>query len=227
MDRRPDSRSAPNDDVLCALPEEMPVVEAIELHERLRKGSGVAVDLCLLNRAVDEPVTASHRRLMSAMTESEHAEAVAQRLGGSPRPLEAGIDLQAHLYDTTTRYLRQLRTKLSMPVIPVPFIVDRTGLTTTRAVADALSGRLGVSAGEAPTSPSAAAAPGASRPGLAAASASLDVVICCGSGGVGKTTVSAALGMAIAAAEDKRVLVLTVDPARRLCHRAGHQGHRR
>ena len=50
------------------------------------------------------------------------------------------------------------------------------------------------------------------------------MVICCGSGGVGKTTVSAALGMAIAAAEDKRVLVLTVDPARRLATALGIKG---
>ena len=49
--------------------------------------------------------------------------------------------------------------------------------------------------------------------GLGRRLASLEVVICSGSGGVGKTTVSAALGIAIAAAEDKRVLVLTVDPA--------------
>jgi anion-transporting ArsA/GET3 family ATPase len=53
---------------------------------------------------------------------------------------------------------------------------------------------------------------------------SLEVVICCGSGGVGKTTVSAALAMAIAAAEDKRVLVLTVDPARRLATALGIKG---
>jgi len=128
--------------VLCALPEEMPVVEAIELNERLRNGSGVTVDMCVLNRAVDDPVTAAHRRLMSALIKPEHAEAVTQHLGGSPAPLEAGIDLQAHLYDTTARYMRQLRNRLPMPVIPVPFIVDRTGLTTTRAVADALSSRL-------------------------------------------------------------------------------------
>ena len=51
-----------------------------------------------------------------------------------------------------------------------------------------------------------------------------DVVICCGSGGVGKTTVSAALGMAIAASADKRVLVLTVDPARRLATALGIKG---
>jgi anion-transporting ArsA/GET3 family ATPase len=60
--------------------------------------------------------------------------------------------------------------------------------------------------------------------GLGERLGSLEVVICCGSGGVGKTTVSAALGMAIAAAEDKRVLVLTVDPARRLATALGIKG---
>jgi len=60
--------------------------------------------------------------------------------------------------------------------------------------------------------------------GLGRRLGSLDVVICCGSGGVGKTTISAALGMAIAAAEDKRVLVLTVDPARRLATALGIKG---
>lgn len=128
--------------VLTALPEEMPVVEAIELNERLRNGSGVAVDLCVLNRAVDEPVTAAHRRLMAGLIAPEHADAVSKHLCGSPAPIEAGLDLQEHLYETTTRYVRQLRSKLPMPVVPVPFIVDRTGLTTTRAVADALSARL-------------------------------------------------------------------------------------
>jgi anion-transporting ArsA/GET3 family ATPase len=128
--------------VLCALPEEMPATEAIELHERLRKGAGVAVDMCVLNRAVDEPVTAAHRRLMAALINPDHADAVAQHLGGSPAPLDAGLELQARLFDTTSRYMRLLRSKLPMPVVPVPFIVDRTGLTTTRAVADALKDRL-------------------------------------------------------------------------------------
>jgi len=50
---------------------------------------------------------------------------------------------------------------------------------------------------------------------------SLEVIICCGSGGVGKTTVSAALGLAMAQRSDRRVLVLTVDPARRLATALG------
>ena len=46
------------------------------------------------------------------------------------------------------------------------------------------------------------------------------VVVCTGSGGVGKTTVAAALGI-LAARQGKRVLVLTVDPARRLATSLG------
>jgi anion-transporting ArsA/GET3 family ATPase len=49
----------------------------------------------------------------------------------------------------------------------------------------------------------------------------LEVIVCCGSGGVGKTTVSAALGLAMAERSDRRVLVLTVDPARRLATALG------
>ena len=52
----------------------------------------------------------------------------------------------------------------------------------------------------------------------------LEVIVCAGSGGVGKTTISAALAMAIAAAKDKRVLVLTVDPAKRLATALGLSG---
>ena len=51
-----------------------------------------------------------------------------------------------------------------------------------------------------------------------------EVIVTCGSGGVGKTTVSAALGLAIVAAEERNVLVLTVDPARRLATALGLQG---
>ena len=128
--------------VLCALPEEMPVTEAIELHERLRKGSGVAVDLCILNRATTEPVTAAQRRFITALTDPEYEGAVAERLGGSPSVLEAAIDLEERLYETSTRYMRLLRSRLPMPVLALPAIVERPGLTTTRAVSEALGSRL-------------------------------------------------------------------------------------
>lgn len=46
------------------------------------------------------------------------------------------------------------------------------------------------------------------------------VVVCCGSGGVGKTTVSAALALRFAR-EGHKVAVLTIDPARRLADSLG------
>lgn len=49
------------------------------------------------------------------------------------------------------------------------------------------------------------------------------VLVCVGSGGVGKTTVAASLGV-LAAKEGKKVLVLTIDPARRLAQTLGIEG---
>ncbi len=46
------------------------------------------------------------------------------------------------------------------------------------------------------------------------------IVVCCGSGGVGKTTIAAALAIR-AAASGRRTLVLTIDPARRLANALG------
>ncbi|MGY1437107.1 ArsA family ATPase [Streptomyces reniochalinae] len=46
------------------------------------------------------------------------------------------------------------------------------------------------------------------------------IVVCCGSGGVGKTTTAAALGLR-AAERGRRTVVLTIDPARRLAQSMG------
>ena len=46
------------------------------------------------------------------------------------------------------------------------------------------------------------------------------IIVCCGSGGVGKTTTAAALGIRAAEA-GRKVVVLTMDPARRLAQALG------
>ena len=47
------------------------------------------------------------------------------------------------------------------------------------------------------------------------------VVVCCGSGGVGKTTTAAALALRAAEVHGRRTVVLTIDPARRLAQSLG------
>lgn len=55
---------------------------------------------------------------------------------------------------------------------------------------------------------------------LASVMARSSVIVCCGSGGVGKTTTAAALGVR-AAESGRRVVVVTIDPARRLADALG------
>jgi anion-transporting ArsA/GET3 family ATPase len=54
--------------------------------------------------------------------------------------------------------------------------------------------------------------------------ASREIVIACGSGGVGKTTTAAAAAAMAAVKQGGKVLVLTVDPARRLANALGLEG---
>ncbi len=60
-------------------------------------------------------------------------------------------------------------------------------------------------------------------PGLGEALQKARVLVCAGTGGVGKTTVSAALAIRAAQA-GRRTLVLTIDPARRLADALGLEG---
>jgi len=57
-------------------------------------------------------------------------------------------------------------------------------------------------------------------PGFGALVTGRSVIVCCGSGGAGKTTISAALGLA-GAEEGRKACVVTIDPARRLADALG------
>jgi anion-transporting ArsA/GET3 family ATPase len=89
------------------------------------------------------------------------------------------------------------------------------------------SGRSGRSsraddAGNAPAEPRAKPAPGTgTMDGLLATK---EIVIACGPGGVGKTTTAAAAGVMAAVRHGSKVLVLTIDPARRLADALGLDG---
>jgi len=60
--------------------------------------------------------------------------------------------------------------------------------------------------------------------GLDALLASREMILVTGSGGVGKTTIAAALGLAAVQRQQRKVLVVTVDPARRLATALGLDG---
>ena len=59
-----------------------------------------------------------------------------------------------------------------------------------------------------------------SSPDLSEVLDASNVIVCCGSGGVGKTTIAAVMGLE-AARRGRRVVVVTIDPARRLADALG------
>jgi anion-transporting ArsA/GET3 family ATPase len=126
--------------VVCALPEELPVQEAIELHDRLRAEAEVSVAACVLNRAFTESVPAAEKRLAEALASPAHADAVIKRLGGSPEPLLDAAELASQLHEKTVAYARALCSGVPVPMLTVPLHTSRPGLATTRLVAEDIGG---------------------------------------------------------------------------------------
>lgn len=125
---------------ICALPEEMPVVEAIELHDRAQAEAHVTVGACFLNGTFPVPVTARDTAAVEALV-ADHAEAAARRLGGQVGPVLEGAAIARRLHDGDRRHAGRLRARMHVPVLEVPRQVGTApGLETTRAVAAALVG---------------------------------------------------------------------------------------
>jgi anion-transporting ArsA/GET3 family ATPase len=122
--------------VLTALPEEMPVVETIELRREIAKQGTVHVALCVLNRMPPSPLPQAARRLLA-----ELATADAQVRARVPAVAHIGADLELgdRLYKAADAHARQLRAEIGVPVVDVPLVALRTGLATSRAVAAALA----------------------------------------------------------------------------------------
>ena len=124
---------------ICALPEEMPVVEALELHDRARRETQIRIGACFLNRTMPVSLTPRQRHVLELMGEPAHAEALGERLGGDVGAVVAGARLAQRLHDNGALHAKRLRAGMSAPVLEVPLQVEtRPGLATTRAVAASL-----------------------------------------------------------------------------------------
>ncbi len=124
---------------ICALPEEMPVVEALELAARARKETRMKVGACFLNRTIPVVLTPKQRKVLDKLSADAHAEALGEALGGDAAAVLQGARLATRLQDNGAAHARRLREGIGAPVLEVPLQVDaRPGLATTRAVAAAL-----------------------------------------------------------------------------------------
>ncbi len=124
--------------IITALAEEMPVVEAIELHDAARAAHHIAVAACFLNRTPPVRLHPRQRRLLTHMTDQMRAPAISQRLGGPIATVGAGVDLAGSVCLVADRQRLRLRHALDVGMVEVPLQVAKEGLSTSRAIATAI-----------------------------------------------------------------------------------------
>jgi len=207
--------------VLVTVPEEMSVAETLETIPALR-ASGVRLGAIVLNRVAPATLPRGVRRSLNTLDD----ERLAQVLAG------AGVAASAH--DAATLRAGALtaearrRTQLAFrdplaragPILLAPEMRGTSPIEVVRELAWSVAGPSGgepdrVPSDRGPASfPSRRAMPRTER-SLAPHLEDARIVVVCGAGGVGKTSVSAAVALHRAASGTETVL-LTVDPARRL-----------
>ncbi len=204
--------------VLVTLPEEMPVNEVVEAAYQLEDRVGVALGPVIVNAAYP-PVAgleASAADTLAAAGVELHPAAV--------DALEAARRFRTRRHELQEEQIRRLSEELPLPQLRVPFVF--AGAIGPREL-DTLERGAGRRHRGAPRSGVGGAVTTADGAAAAAAQATISevardrsIVICCGSGGVGKTTTSAAIALQ-AARLGRTACVVTIDPARRLANSLG------
>lgn len=204
---------------LVALPEEMVVNETLETHARFE-------DFGLLSRP---PVVFLNRATLPTLSDDERTlldRLEAQPLSARQAEFVAAGRWEDRLERETADALERLADL--QPVLVPPTSEGGRPIDVLRSVAVNLGRQVGVSRRQLPDLEGSSLLPteGAGRgepvstDDLHAWLAERELVVTVGSGGVGKTTTAAALGL-YAARTGRKVMVLTIDPARRLANSLG------
>ena len=206
--------------VLVALPEATPVNEVIETAYALEDEVGVQLGPIVLN-AVDELDT------LPSIEEIDDAfgDGSDDLDSETASWLRAAAAFRRSRLDMQDDEHRRLAAEVPLTVLTLPDLY-RAGLDASdvERLADRWAPHDPLdTAGGPPGSAGADSAPsvGIGEPhSIDAMIEHASVIVCCGSGGVGKTTTAAAIGLEAAAA-GRRVVVVTIDPARRLADALG------
>ena len=131
---------------IVATPEEMPVIETLELAARLRDETVVTLAAVVVNRVLPELFTRGEEKIFKALRRPDRTAALAAAVQGPVEPLLAGAELAVKLRRTRAEHLGELRRGLPQgtQLLYVPELFQRShGVRATRQIADALGAELG------------------------------------------------------------------------------------
>ncbi|MEZ5140128.1 MAG: ArsA family ATPase [Acidimicrobiales bacterium] len=201
--------------VIVSAPEEMPVAETIELADRLEAETEVDLAAVVVNRVLPELFTEREEALFEALRTPKRIDALTTAVGGDVTPVFDAAELAVTLRRTRAEHLATLRDGLD-PAIPLVYV--RTSVRPQPR-------RPGHPPGGRGCSPRALMAPQAPRPNGPARSSSCcaakEIVISCGSAAWARPRRRRPITAMAATHLGGKVLVLTVDPAKRLASALG------
>ena len=131
--------------VIVSAPEEMPVVETIELAERLNRETDVDLAAVVVNRVLPELFTEREEAVFDRLRTPERTTALSEALGGDVAPILDAADLAVTLRRTRAGHLSTLRAGLdpTLPLIFVPYLFTRShGARATHQVSEMLGEEL-------------------------------------------------------------------------------------
>ncbi len=124
-------------------PEEMPVVETIELIGKLRAESRTKAAAVIVNRSLPELFTQSEERVFGRIAEADAQDVIRSRLGVDPAPYFEAARLAVGLRRTASENLQRLRESVDLPIFYVPYIFSAGyGLRATKILSEALAEEL-------------------------------------------------------------------------------------
>ena len=133
--------------VIVSAPEEMPVVETLELTERIGLETNVDVAAVIVNRVLPELFTAAEEEIFDQLVEGPAHDALVDAVDGNVAPLLDGARLAVTLRRSRAGHLTRLRQELpeSLPMLYLPYLFTRAhGVRVTALIADALGEELSV-----------------------------------------------------------------------------------
>jgi anion-transporting ArsA/GET3 family ATPase len=130
---------------IVTTPEEMPVVETIELVDRLRREARAPLGAVVANRVLPELFTRADEETFASLRAEPVRDVLTARAGRGAANVIDAARLAVSFRRTAAEHLEHLRASVDLPILYVPYMFVRAhGLRVTRMVAQALGQELGV-----------------------------------------------------------------------------------
>jgi anion-transporting ArsA/GET3 family ATPase len=131
--------------VVVSTPEEMPVIETLELAVRLQRETVADLAAVVVNRVLPELFSRGEEEVFQHLQRPEVVAALDEAAGGSVTPVLDGAELAVRLRRTRARHLDELRDGLDgVEMLYVPELFQRSsGVRATAQIATALGAELG------------------------------------------------------------------------------------